>query len=238
MSLTDTIRRAGPYTGDGVTTVFPYEFKLLDAGDMKVTKTTNGDPAVTTLLSLGVDYTLSGIGAPGGGSITLPSALPSGYKLTAIGDASFDQGLVLVNQGAYNAEDVMVALDRLTVLAQQLREALSRALVIPPEAGVFDFGEVVASLTALAPYAAQIGAIGAALDDILLLVDDLSAIAAAPQAAIDAIAAAAAALLSANAAAGSASSAQASLTALNAKITISTAAPSGGVEGDLWFRIL
>lgn len=235
MAVIDSVRRAGPLLGNGLATELAYDFKLLDESDVRVTAT-DAD-GVTTTLSLGNDYTLTGVGADDGGSILLTVAPPTGTTVWAVGDAPYDQKLTIFNQGPYFAEDVMRALDRAVVLSQQLREALSRALVIPVEDGVFDFGTVVEAVVALAPHADAIAALGGVIAELELLAGDLTAIINAQANADAAAASAVAAAASETSAAGDAATAAAALAALNAKITISTLAPSGGSDGDIWFRV-
>ena len=129
MAVNDIPRRAGPFTGNGVTTVFPFTFKVLAAEDVRVAVREDG-----TLAFVDLDpstYTVAGAGEDEGGSVTLGAPLPSGDTLVILGDASYDQPLTLFNQGAYFAEDVMRALDRNTVLSQQLKEQVDRAVLSP-----------------------------------------------------------------------------------------------------------
>lgn len=129
MAINDAPRRAGPFTGNGVTTVFPFEFKVLNGADLRVTVRKEGAIAFTDLDPSA--YTVAGVGADEGGSVVLDAPLPDGDTLVILGDASYDQPLTLFNQGAYFAEDVMRALDRGVVLTQQLREQVGRAVLSP-----------------------------------------------------------------------------------------------------------
>jgi len=58
------------YTGNGVAPVYPYEFQLLDAGDLIVTIDGVEVPAS--------DFTLSGVGVQSGGNVTFASAPANG----------------------------------------------------------------------------------------------------------------------------------------------------------------
>lgn len=62
------------YTGNGVTTVFPYQFQILASGDLAVS--VNGAPK-----SLVTDYTLDGVGNQAGGQITFTVAPASGANV-------------------------------------------------------------------------------------------------------------------------------------------------------------
>ena len=54
-------------TGNGVTTVFPYTFKIISDADIEVTV----DDVVKTL---NVDYTVTGAGVDAGGNVTMTTA--------------------------------------------------------------------------------------------------------------------------------------------------------------------
>ena len=54
-------------TGNGVTTVFPYTFKIISAADIEVT-------VDDVLQTLNVDYTVSGAGVDAGGNVTMTTA--------------------------------------------------------------------------------------------------------------------------------------------------------------------
>jgi hypothetical protein len=190
MTILDSLRRAGPFTGNGATTTFPCDFKIIDAGDLTVTRVFDATGVVTTL-TLGGDYTLTGVGGDSA-SIVLAAPLAVGYRLVAVGSAAYTQALQLTNQGPYFAEDVMRALDRGVVLIQQLREAVSRALVLPPQdAGTIPLlGDVILDMQALAPIAGDISAVSAIVAEITAVAaqldDILSAVTAAAEAAASA----------------------------------------------------
>ncbi len=56
-------------TANGVTVAFPFDFLILAASDLKVT--VRDLDGIETVLALGVDYTVSGVGNPAGGVATL-----------------------------------------------------------------------------------------------------------------------------------------------------------------------
>ena len=69
------------HTGNGTASTFDYEFKITAEADLKVTQTDTNK--IDTLLVLGTDYTVSGVGNNAGGAITLVAGpLASGYTLT------------------------------------------------------------------------------------------------------------------------------------------------------------
>jgi hypothetical protein len=139
MTISSTVRIAGPYIGSGAATVFPFAFKVFAAAEMQVVKL-NTTSNVETILVLTTDYTvqLNGDqnGTPGG-TITLPAVLASGYNLTITSDIANLQPTDLTNQGGFYPEVITDALDRATIQIQQLDQN-SRAIKIPLSDGVLD----------------------------------------------------------------------------------------------------
>lgn len=135
MTVPATARRAGPYNGNGSTTSFSFSFKTYAAGDLLVTKMDALGLETTLVLNSDYSVTLNGDqDASPGGSITYPisgSALPSGHKLTIIGDLDYQQTTDLLGGGAFNARVIEDTFDRATIQIQQLEERLDRALLIP-----------------------------------------------------------------------------------------------------------
>jgi hypothetical protein len=119
---------AGPYNGNGVTTVFPYSFRVLDRSHLRVVQTVAGDEQT---LEIDADYTVAGVGEGEGGSVTLVAAPITGQTLTIVREVPFTQETDLENQGAYYAETIERALDMATMRDQQLAEKLTRAIITP-----------------------------------------------------------------------------------------------------------
>lgn len=129
MTVPSAINKSGPYTGNGVTTVFPYGFRILDASHIQVVRTEDG---MDTVLTTG--FTVSGVGIGGGGNVTFAVAPTSGQKITLIRNAPFVQNTDLENQGAYFAETIEDALDLGVMRDQQLAEEIGRSLRLPASA--------------------------------------------------------------------------------------------------------
>ena len=162
MTVASETNRSGPYSGNGVTTVFSYGFRILDEDHIRVIKTSA--LGVETVLTIATDYTVSGVGNPAGGSVTLLSAPATGETVTLLRAVPFVQETDLENQGAYYAETVEDALDLAAMRDQQLAEELDRALRIPasssavdlqlptPEAGkIISWNETASGLQNLSP---------------------------------------------------------------------------------------
>lgn len=120
------------YVGDGSNTNFPFTFEIPAAADLEVILTTTATGATTTLGSS--TYSVSGLGNPSGGAVTYPlvgSPISSSYTLTVQRIMPLTQTTDLVNQSAYYPEVVEDALDKLTMIDQQLQEQIDRALAFP-----------------------------------------------------------------------------------------------------------
>ena len=133
MTIASSTRKAGPFTGDGASTIFAFSFKVFSAADLYVVKAATATRA-ETVLTLTTDYTVS-LNADQnnnpGGTVTLTSVLASGHTLTLTSSVGYLQPTDLTNQGGFYPQVITTALDRLTILAQQLKEKLDRAAVVP-----------------------------------------------------------------------------------------------------------
>lgn len=142
------------YLCDGATVTFAYPFKIWADGDLGVYLFTIAD-GTTTALRLDVDYTVTNAGEPTGGDVVLtldvagPSifvvAPSSAYKLILIRELSFTQTLDLVASGAFLAEEVEKALDRVVYHIQRLDEKLNRTYM----RDMTQTGEVITDPTSL-----------------------------------------------------------------------------------------
>lgn len=128
MTVSTEVNQAA-YTGNGVTTVFPYAFRILNSSNLTVTRINLLE--VETVLTLGTDYTVTGAGTYNGGAITLPQPLPAGYSLVIERDLAAVQETDLRNQGTFFAEVHEDVFDYLTMLVQQVTSWLGLALRRP-----------------------------------------------------------------------------------------------------------
>lgn len=121
------------YTGNGVTTVFPYRFRIFNENSLNVVRTDlNG---VEVALVLNTDYTVSGVRSYSGGNVILNSALSINFKLAIVRQLPTVQGTDIRNQGSFFPEVHEDVFDYLTMLIQQSDEALTRALLKPVGGG-------------------------------------------------------------------------------------------------------
>lgn len=211
MTVPSEINRSGPYNGNGVTTVFDYEFKITNENYIKVIK---ADAAgVEAILTLDADYIVSDVGNPAGGQVALTVPLPTGQTLTMIPSVPFTQEIDLENQGAYYAETVERGLDLAVLRDQQLQEQISRAVQIPASEDPAQLNGLVNDILRLADSADEIDTVANNVGAVNTAATNIAAIIAAPAQAAAAAASATAAANSATAASGSATAAGGSATA-------------------------
>lgn len=117
------------YTGNGVTTSFPYTFRIFHKSDLMV-QVVDLHENITELI-LDTDYTVTGAGGYTGGNVVLPSPLTNGYKISISRELPVTQETDLRNQGKFFAEVHEDAFDKLTMLIQQVRSWFSLALRKP-----------------------------------------------------------------------------------------------------------
>ena len=127
-----TLRKAGPSQGNGVTTVFPFTFKVFLASDILVTYLDALD--VESVLVLTTNYTVSlnaDQNTSPGGSVTLLVAPATATYITLTSQVTNTQTLALTNSGGFYPESINNALDRTVIQVQQVAEELSRTFKIP-----------------------------------------------------------------------------------------------------------
>lgn len=136
MTVPATPRRAGPYAGNDVTTVFPFGFQVFGVDDVSWSLTTAAGN--TSTLVRGTDYNVTlnpDQDSNPGGSIAYPisgSPLATGDTLVGVGALPYDQVTDLPPGGPYRALTIEQAFDRTVFQMQQLVEVLNRALVFSP----------------------------------------------------------------------------------------------------------
>lgn len=125
-------RKAGPYIGNGVTTSFPFSFKVFQASDLLVvqTDTTPTDYTLTFNTNYTVTLNANQDSNPGG-TVNLVVAPPTGYLLTIGSQVPQLQSVTLTNNGGFYPTVINTALDYVTILIQQLSEKIGRALTLP-----------------------------------------------------------------------------------------------------------
>lgn len=117
-------------TGNGATTVWPFGFLIPNQASLVVTliDVASGNPTVVSP----VNYSVSGLNNPAGGSVTYPlsgSPLTSATQIVIQRQVSNTQGTTFANQSATYPADIEAALDYVTMIAQQNADAISRSIV-------------------------------------------------------------------------------------------------------------
>lgn len=132
MTINSDTRKAGPYLGDGAAVTLPFAFKVFQASDLRVVRTNTA--GTESNLVLDSDYTVAlnpNQDTSPGGTITLAVPAEVGAR-TTIGSAIAPlQKVQLANNGGFYADVINGALDRLTILVQQLVEAQGRSVHVP-----------------------------------------------------------------------------------------------------------
>jgi len=128
MTISTTDSRIS-YNGNGVTTVFSFPYRFLANGDLVVLSVNAA--GVETTKTLTTDYTVTGAGDDAGGSVTMLVAPASGTRLVIYRDTGITQATDYISGDPFPAETHERALDRLTMIAQEIGSDAARAIKVP-----------------------------------------------------------------------------------------------------------
>lgn len=129
-----TERKAGPFTGDGVNTSFPFTFRVYTTADVLVTFADS--LGVEAALVLDSDYSVAlnpDQGSSPGGTVTYPisgSPLSASEGLVLTGALPLSQEVDLPGGGDFSPSVITAALDRAVMLIQQVDEKIGRAVLV------------------------------------------------------------------------------------------------------------
>ena len=118
--INDTAPRA-QYTATSGQTVFTVSFEFFANSDLKVYRN-------ATLLTLTTNYTVTGAGVTGGGSVTFVTGATAGDIVTIIRDVPVARTSDFPTSGPFNIEALNTDLDRLTAMVQQQETLDGRSL--------------------------------------------------------------------------------------------------------------
>ena len=121
MTLASQRATAGPFACDGVQVEFPFEFRVEEAEHLRVYKDD---------LPVESGYTVRLLG--NGGSVVFAAAPAAGSAVAVERDVPTTQEVDLQNNTAFLPEVLEGALDKLTMICQQLQSRLARSMVLPP----------------------------------------------------------------------------------------------------------
>ena len=128
MTISTTDSRIS-YNGNGVTTIFSFPYRFLANGDLVVVSVSSA--GVETTKTLTTDYTLTGAGDDAGGSVTMLVAPVSGTRLIIYRNTAITQETDYISGDPFPAETHERALDRLTMIAQEITPNLARSITLP-----------------------------------------------------------------------------------------------------------
>jgi microcystin-dependent protein len=127
--------RVERFTASAGQTVFSWDFPLYEVGSLDVRRRRAG---VETALLLGGDYTATGAGEQGGGSITLTAPALAGDIIIVISAQPVQRTTKFEGGGDFRAETVNAELNRVWIEFQQLRAKLALAVRAPVSDGSLD----------------------------------------------------------------------------------------------------
>ncbi len=124
--------RARNYAGDGVTTVWIYDFKIPTANDVEVRFYDTVTEVWTTLTS--EQYSITGVGEEAGGTITYPlegDPLPSTSRIYITRVVAYTQALDIPQTGNFDSSTLEEQLDDTTYQIQQVRDDAAGGIKLP-----------------------------------------------------------------------------------------------------------
>lgn len=125
----DTALSKALYQGNGSATQFPFAFKVWEPDQIRVTVTGPGRESRDVTSQSRIELTEDG------GVVTYPlagEALSDRYFLSVTRNMPFVQDIDLVSGSSFDPQVIEDGLDQSAAERQQLREQLSRAVILPP----------------------------------------------------------------------------------------------------------
>lgn len=125
MALNNATRK-NVYSANGITTAFPYTFRILKNADMKVMVVAlDGSDSI---LEINTHYTVTGADSAEGGTVSFITAPANDETVILYRDVEITQELDLVNNDPFDAELIEKAFDKGAMINQEQAEDISRAL--------------------------------------------------------------------------------------------------------------
>lgn len=128
MTVSNSSNKA-TYLGNGIVKEFTIPFKFFKNSEIEVYF--RSEAIVQKKLVENIDYTVSGAGDENGGSVTLNETPQTGDKIVILRIIAMTQEIDYQENEIFPAETQERALDKLTMLIQQLDEKTSRAVILP-----------------------------------------------------------------------------------------------------------
>lgn len=130
MTISTQSALAGPFTGNGSTTVFSFSFKCFSQADLQVIRE---ESDVQTVLTITTNYTVTlnaDQEASPGGNVTMVTAPTATQTVFIVSDVDYTQEAAFTNAGGFYPTVLNDARDRTTLQILQLRDKLDRALLV------------------------------------------------------------------------------------------------------------
>lgn len=140
MTIESSVSRE-QYPTNGTTGPWTVPFYFLANADLAVifTDASGND----TTLTLDADYSVSGAGVQSGGTVTTMQAYAAGGIITLYRNVEFTQETEFVDGDPQPAASMNAALDKLTMLVQQVRDLIGRCISFPESYdGMTEVGDV------------------------------------------------------------------------------------------------
>ena len=128
MTVASAVSRVS-YSGNGSTTAFAVPFYFLENAHLRVILRSSA--GVDTVQTITTNYTVTGAGNPAGGTVNMIVAPASGETLVILRDVPETQETDYTANDPFPAESHERALDKLTMIAQQISDESGRAIKIP-----------------------------------------------------------------------------------------------------------
>ena len=129
LALVPSEQSSVSYDGDGSTTQFAYPFRVTAEDQLRVILADKA--GLETTLKFRTEYTVIGVGELEGGTVTLRHPPDRHERLIILRAVPMTQDTDYIQNAPLNAEILEKNLDHLTFMAQQLKEMLQRALLLP-----------------------------------------------------------------------------------------------------------
>src|SRR5690606_5527128 len=129
----DTTGNRISYNGDDVTTAFSFPYLFYNSSHLKVILVSA--LGVETVQTITTHYTVTGVGNPAGGTVTMQTPPATGEKLVILRVVPYNQGLLLVENDPFPSQSVMERLDLNVMMAQQLAGDIGRSMTVSEAEG-------------------------------------------------------------------------------------------------------
>jgi len=166
MTVANTTRSVD-YPGDDVQVTFSYPFRIFESSHL-VVKSVNDATGVETVKTNVTHYTVTGVGVPSGGTVTMLTAPATGETLYLERVVPLTQIHNLRNQGTFTPQSTEDALDRIVMMIQSMSDSLTITLN-----DIIESGGIPSFTRTTRPNVSGDAAVGAFWSDkLIILIED------------------------------------------------------------------